>query len=375
MTTDRSMPRAPMTAELPEGAALCARADVDQLGLNDLRELMRSVTDTTQRLHSTHIALQDQVVRLQRELAEANAALHRSQALAALGEVAAGIAHEVRNPLGSIQLFTQMLAEDVIDRPACAELCGKILTAVHGLDAIVHDVLAFARETSVRPESIDAADLVERSLAGCASLLRTMQHVHVVLEPGAGLMLNADPHLLAQALVNVIRNAIEAMADHARRGELRLGVVRRRIRCPDGRQQLRVIFSVQDSGPGISPDAMDRIFNPFFTTRKTGTGLGLAIVHRIVDAHGGHVRVSNVAGGGARIELCIPPEPQMNQQLAPKPWQRGANQSANPQRPSPRRRGSLRPNGDVSFAHPAEPAPLGQSVSPHPSLKLSEPAA
>lgn len=337
MTTSPTIPAAPVLEAPPDHGRMAPSADVDELGLDDLRELMRSVTESTQRLHGTHIALQNQVVRLQAELADANAALRRSQALAALGEVAAGIAHEVRNPLGSIQLFAQMLAEDVSDRPGCAELCAKILTAVQGLDAIVHDVLAFARDTAARPEPIDAADLVERSLSHCASLLRTVRHVRVVLEPDSGATLRADPHLLTQALSNVIRNAIEAMADQPNGdGQLRVGVARRRIRCPDGRQRLHVIFSVQDSGPGIPADAMDRIFNPFFTTRKTGTGLGLAIVHRIVDAHGGHVRVSNAPGGGARIELCIPPEPQPDAAAAPG-----------------------RPNASSAFA--AEPKPLGCS--------------
>ena len=105
-----------------------------------------TVTRTTGELQRTHVALQGQVRRLQGELAEANAQLRRSKALAALGEVAAGIAHEVRNPLGSIRLYAQMLAEDVGDRPPALDLCDKIGRAVTGLDAIVRDVLLFAGE-------------------------------------------------------------------------------------------------------------------------------------------------------------------------------------------------------------------------------------
>ena len=93
------------------------------LGVEELKELMRSVTETTQRLQQTHIALREQVSRLQGELAEANAQLRRSRSLAALGEMAAGIAHEVRNPLGSIQLYIQVLKEDLADRPEQAQLC------------------------------------------------------------------------------------------------------------------------------------------------------------------------------------------------------------------------------------------------------------
>ena len=115
------------------------------LGVEDLRELMRSVNETTERLQHTHVTLQQQVASLQKELAEANAQLCRSRSLAALGEMAAGIAHEVRNPLASIGLYVQMLGEDVADRPPLARLCDKIARAVKGLDAIVRDVLMLPR--------------------------------------------------------------------------------------------------------------------------------------------------------------------------------------------------------------------------------------
>jgi signal transduction histidine kinase len=291
-------------------AAQCASESdsVDHLDPNELRDLMRVVTVTTQRLEHTHTALHAQVSRLQQELAEANAALRRSQALAALGEMAAGIAHEVRNPLGSIQLYVQMLAEDVADRPEQAELCGKIARAVTGLDAIVRDVLSFARDTVVRAENVSIPELFDRSVAACESLLRDGNvQVH---RTGAAGHIVADSVLIAQALGNVVRNAIEAMIEspNATR-ELRLASSIRRVRCPGGETARRVVISVQDTGPGIADDVLDRVFNPFFTTRATGTGLGLAIVHRIVDAHGGHVHIHNGTAGGACVELCLPERP------------------------------------------------------------------
>ena len=129
----------------PQRAAAVAARSPEGLSVDDLRDLMESVTLTTQRLQATHVALQDQVARLQGELTEAKAALRRSEALAALGEMAAGIAHEIRNPLASIQLYAQMLGEDLNDRPPQVELCGKINRAVVTLDAIVRDVHCFAR--------------------------------------------------------------------------------------------------------------------------------------------------------------------------------------------------------------------------------------
>lgn len=286
-------------------------ADHATVSAGDLRELMRAVNETTERLHATHVSLQNQVARLQQELAEANAALRRSQALAALGEMAAGIAHEVRNPLGSIQLYVQMLAEDVADKPAQAELCGKISRAVVGLDAIVRDVLAFSRDTTIETQPTTTQELFDRALANCQSLVAN--RVQVIRSNAESCHhLRVDAGLITQALSNIIRNAVEAMTEHnSSTRQLMLSSNRGNVRCPTGKTELRVTLTVQDTGPGIPPEVQDRMFNPFFTTRATGTGLGLAIVHRIIDAHGGHIRVHTLPppAGGARVELYLPVKP------------------------------------------------------------------
>jgi signal transduction histidine kinase len=277
----------------------------DRLTPADLRELMQSVTDVTQRLQVTHVALHEQVARLQRELADANAALRRSQALAALGEMAAGIAHEVRNPLGSIQLYVRMLIDDLAERPQQVAICHKIENAVVSLDAIVRDVLSFAREARVQPERTTSTRLLARALESCASMIN--RGICVMLEQAPAHNLHADVGLMTQALGNVIRNAIEALLEAGTSSpQLRVWAVRRRMRCPDGHSAPGIALCVQDNGPGIPGEVRDRIFNPFFTTRSAGTGLGLAIVHRIVDAHGGHIVINSVQPTGTRVELCLP---------------------------------------------------------------------
>lgn len=277
------------------------------LGVDDLRALLRSVTETTEQLQATHVTLHEQVARLQRELAEANSQLRRSKQLAALGEMAAGIAHELRNPLGSIQLYVQLLEEDLDGSDEHIGLCRKISKAVTGLDAIVRDVLQFARDTVIRPEQISAADVFESALSACESLVRE-RRVCIDRRFDAALRLHGDATLLTQALTNLIRNAIEAAGDsHRHRPRLILETRRAVVRCPSGTRQSRLVLAVQDNGPGVTDDVLQRMFNPFFTTRATGTGLGLAIVHRIIDAHGGHINVRNVEHGGARFELCLPP--------------------------------------------------------------------
>ena len=278
------------------------------ISIDDLRELMRAVNETTQRLEETHTTLRQEVARLKGELAEANAQLRRSRSLAALGEMAAGIAHEIRNPLGSISLYVQMLSEDLAGAPDQAQLCEKIGRAVTGLDAIVRDVLLFARDMSVRPAPTSAGELIESALRSAEALLASAQlEVRVEVPDNGSCALHADTNLLAQALGNVVRNAVEAMAEAGSAPRrLAISAEKKRVRCPDGRRAQRIVIAVEDTGPGIPPEVVQRMFNPFFTTRKTGTGLGLAIVHRIVDAHEGHIGVSNVPEAGARVELCLP---------------------------------------------------------------------
>lgn len=294
--------------------AVTTHMDAPALGIEDLSQLMRSVSETTERLRHTHAVLQEEVARLQGELAEANDQLRRSRQLAALGEMAAGIAHEVRNPLASIRLYAQMVAEDVADRPPSAELCGRIAGAVERLDAIVRDVLHLGRDRPLATSPVRADRLIDEALETCRPLI-CRAGVTIAREGGDGeVELEADADGIVGALANVVRNAVEAMdeAGSARR-ELRVAAACRPRRvpgAPDGRRSPHVVLSVTDSGPGIAPETLKRMFNPFFTTRRTGTGLGLAIVHRLVDAHGGHVAVSSRPGEGSTVELCLPaPEP------------------------------------------------------------------
>jgi signal transduction histidine kinase len=281
----------------------------------ELAQLMAAFNDATSRLHETHDLLHREVHRLRSELADANEQLQRSRRLAALGEMAAGIAHEVRNPLTSIRLYARMLEDDLAGQPSLSSVASKIAQAVSGLDGVVGDVLSFARELTVRPERTSAALLLRQALDAAfpPSAETTIQ---VVGPPKAArpLDFDADPKLLRQALVNLIRNAVEAMQEAGPPCLLTLdATLRPDPDRADGRRL--VVLSVSDTGPGIGPDVIDRMFNPFFTTRHTGTGLGLAIVHRIVDAHGGRIDVhsrtiddSAVDSGprGTKIELHLP---------------------------------------------------------------------
>lgn len=293
-----------------EGKQLSGAMDAGELA-----ELVSAFNELTGRLEATHQTLRDEVARLKRELGEANAELERSRRLAALGEMAAGIAHEVRNPLGSIGLFAAMLKQDLADRPEQQATAVRIVEAVRDLDAIVNDVLLFSREIRLRTALVPAGGLFEDALLRVADLLSAADSPRLIRGPGlcADVELEADRGLMTQALVNVVRNAIEATLEQNPSGG---GVIALDVRTSaetagSGRSGPMVVFQVRDTGPGVSDEVLDRMFNPFFTTRAAGTGLGLPIVHRIVEAHGGRVVVFNNtdAGGepgGATFELHIP---------------------------------------------------------------------
>jgi two-component system sensor histidine kinase HydH len=280
------------------------------LSATDLAELVGAFNEVTARLQSTHEQLRGEVARLQTELKDARSQLRRAQELAALGEMAAGIAHEVRNPLVSIRLFGEALVADLSDRPTESELAGKIVRSVDRLNAVVGDVLNFARDLKVAPESVPVSLLlhdVQEAAAGYAASIG----VDLVVVSGPERLVSVDRGLMLQAMVNVVRNACEAACDpvgdrSAVGRRVEVSVEERRGRMPDGATRAELAIVVADSGPGFSQDVRDRVFNPFFTTRETGTGLGLAIVHRILDAHGGSVVLGNRVDFGAVVELRVP---------------------------------------------------------------------
>lgn len=277
---------------------------------SELADLMESFNQVTARLEQTHCKLRDEVGRLQRELHAANEELERSRRLAALGEMAAGIAHEVRNPLGSIGLYAEMLVTDLVGQREQQILAERIGGAVRGLDAIVNDVLVCSRELRVHAERVPASQLVDEAIARCADLCAGGHTPTITrMKSNGHLLIEVDAALVVQALTNIVRNAIEAASEEAPDGGGQVAIDVRTSAEFAGEHGTgpMVMFRVEDSGPGISEEVLERMFNPFFTTRAAGTGLGLPIVHRIVEAHNGRVCVSR--GGqfkGACFDVLLP---------------------------------------------------------------------
>jgi len=265
--------------------------------LEELGRIILAYSDVTEKLQRSHAQLQQTVQSLRNELSEKNRQLERKQRLAALGEMAAGIAHEIRNPLGAIQLYTSMLCRDLVAMPPSLQLVNKISAGVKRLDGLVGLVLQFTREIEAHPVETDLADLVDQAVE-TASHTQNSEHISWQIDGPRPLAARLDPLLMGQALLNLLLNAIQAMD-----GAGTITVSWSNIEEPG--QPLRIRLTVRDTGPGIEAAALERIFNPFFTTKETGTGLGLSIVHRVVEAHDGTIAVTNSPSGGAHFEIKI----------------------------------------------------------------------
>jgi two-component system sensor histidine kinase HydH len=306
----------PASGPEPDAQPLARAQGGPSLTAEELAQMLASFHEVTDRLTRTHESLQARVAQLQGELHEANRQVQRSRHLALLGEMAAGIAHEVRNPLGSILLYTRILQEDLAGQGAPLEVVGKIAGSVRRLESVVSDVLAFAREAKPRLVACDGAELLEAAVEAARSDEAPWQGLAVRVLPGA-VEVHADPGQVQRALVNLVRNGAEIMHERPRAGaprELVLGAGRTTALMPDGTARAMVSLQVRDRGPGISEQEAPSLFTPFYTTKRTGTGLGLAIVHRIVDAHGGRVSLRSWhepggTVGGAVAEVLLPAGP------------------------------------------------------------------
>jgi len=264
----------------------------------ELAGMIRQYSEVTERLQHSHDQLLLTVQSLRSDLAEKNRQLERRNRLAALGEMAAGMAHEIRNPLGGIQLYASLLAGDLADQPQSLTLVNKISAGVKHLERLVSQVLQFTREMTAHRVPSDAAEVIEQAVDLAGPTFAALQAACDVEGPRP-LKLEFDPNLLSQAVLNLLLNAAEAVGP---KGHVK---VNWSAICGRHGDAKKLRLTVRDDGPGIAANLLDKIFNPFFTTKETGTGLGLAVVHRIVEAHDGAISVRNAAGGGAEFELTL----------------------------------------------------------------------
>jgi signal transduction histidine kinase len=229
--------------------------------------------------------------------------------LAALGQMAAGLAHEIKNPLGAIKGAAQLLNEEHGSSRldvASQEFVGIILEEVERLDRVVGSVLDYARPSKGNPGLIDVNAVVRRSLQVLSSERNDGINFEVRCAQDL-LSVRADSEQLRQVLINLVRNGVQAMNG---RGTLRVTTWQRHGWRPGWNAASRsrdwVEIAIQDEGPGIMPQVLENLFVPFFTTKIQGTGLGLAISHRLVEAMGGRILVASQQGQGSTFSIVLP---------------------------------------------------------------------
>lgn len=224
--------------------------------------------------------------------------LVQNEKLAAIGRLAAGIAHEVRNPLGVIRSSAAMVQDGFQPGDDAHRACQFICEEIDRLNSLITSLLTFARPAQLRVQRVALDTVLERALALAADELRS-RGVQVAREGLPGPELDADPDLVAQVVLGLLTNAAEAIGQG--------GCIALRVAAHRDSVQI----DVADSGPGLSAEQAQRVFEPFFTTKPKGTGLGLAMAQRIIQTHLGALRVSSgrgagPAGGGACFTIELP---------------------------------------------------------------------
>jgi two-component system sensor histidine kinase HydH len=242
------------------------------------------------RLDESHRKLKEQT----EVLFQTEEQLRRADRLSALGELSAGMAHEIRNPLGSIKGAAEILKDDYGPDTPKHEFIQILLKETDRLNQIVQDFLGFARPKPPELKQEDVNEVIESVLTLTAQPARAARvDVEKRLDQSIGKR-DLDAGLLKQAFLNLVLNAIQAMPDGGT------------LTVASARNDSGIAVNISDTGEGISPENRKKLFSPFFTTKQDGTGLGLAITFRIIQNHRGTIDVDSVPGKGTTFTVRIP---------------------------------------------------------------------
>jgi two-component system sensor histidine kinase HydH len=238
------------------------------------------------------------ILRDLREIKQLEEKVRRSEKLAAIGELAAGVAHEIRNPLSSIRGFAQYLRHALNDKPREKEYAETMVSEVDRINTVVTDLLTFARPMEAQLVPTDLTELIEHTVRLVEADAR-IRNINVQMNISDLSKIPLDANQMTQAILNLLLNALQAAKNG---GHIEVGAEL------DPSDSFLKIW-VEDDGSGISADQKGKIFNPFFTTREKGTGLGLAIVHKIIENHDGEINLKSPPSGktrGCRFTIGIP---------------------------------------------------------------------
>lgn len=246
-------------------------------------------------------AAAEKLAEANRHLEEAEAQVRRADRLAALGQLTAGLAHELRNPLGTMKTSAELLARKVSgDNEIAREMAGYIQQEVDRINSLITRFLDFARPRNLRLEKTNlhamldhAIELFDREKSGAAASVTVFKNYSPDIPP-----VRVEAELMEHVITNLLSNAAQASPRGA--------VVTVKTRLADTAEGLKAEIAIIDRGSGIDPKHIENIFNPFFTTKAEGVGLGLAIVSKIVDEHGGQIAVESTQGEGSVFRVYLP---------------------------------------------------------------------
>jgi two-component system NtrC family sensor kinase len=280
------------------GGDLAAR--VDERGATELRRVAADFNRMVDRLRAGRDQLEARLAELadaNAQLARANAEVARTERLATVGTLAAGVAHEIGNPLAAVVGLVDLIGDiEALDPEERADAVERVRRELRRIDGIIRELLDFARAGDEKPGLLDAAEPVEAALRLCDHRARGRAHaVELVVAPDLPAV-RANGNRVVQMVLNLLLNAIDAAGPDGR------------VRVAVGRDGDDVTIEVVDDGPGIEPHVLGRIFDPFFTTKApgVGTGLGLAVVERLAAEAGGSVEVESSPGAGATFRVRLP---------------------------------------------------------------------
>ncbi len=245
-----------------------------------------------------------------KDLTEIKAMQHKmiqTEKLASLGQMAAGVAHEVRNPLGSIKMSLRLLRDDLRSAETI-EVVEHIRDAVASMEVIVNELLDYTRDITLQLDEYDLAKIARSAVFGLEEETRRKGVAVAVDDADGTLTAMVDGVRLKQAVTNIVKNAVEAVRPGGGRVAVRIaegagpGGEPRGGAAGDG----YVRITVEDDGPGMAEEELEKVFQPFYTTKAQGVGLGMSIVKRLVELHGGDVRVASTAGSGTVVTVSLP---------------------------------------------------------------------
>jgi two-component system, NtrC family, sensor kinase len=252
--------------------------DIGRLG-RQFNEMVEQLNESRRKLEEFH----------QREMA-------RAEHLATLGELAAGLAHEIRNPLAGIAGVVEVMSKDLPANSPSRAVMGDVQKEIRHIQDILNDLLFYARP---RPPAFHPSDLnatIEQAVMLARQQVRN-KPVQILFTANSSLpLVDHDPALIQQVVLNLLLNGIQAIFGAGK------------VEVTAAREQDQAIVEVADTGRGIPADALPKIFKPFFTTRSEGTGLGLSLANGIVQSHGGRIEVSSAPGKGSQFQIWLPVE-------------------------------------------------------------------